>query len=159
MTRLPRLNLPDYPVKVVREGEALRIRDDLRGKYVALTPEEYVRQRFTAWLIRDLHYPAPLMNNEIALDINGTRRRCDTLVFDRDGSHFMVVEYKAPEVRITQDVFDQIARYNMVLRARYLVVSNGLSHFCCLMDYEARTYHFVPEIPDFTLIHHSQGQS
>ena len=159
MTVLPHLNIPDFPVKIMRVGESLRIRDDLRGKYVALTPEEYVRQRFTSWLIHDLHYPPSLMNNEVALDVNGTRRRCDTIVFDRDGSHFMIVEYKAPEVRITQDVFDQIARYNMVLHARYLVVSNGLQHFCCRMDYASATYHFLPEIPDFAMIHLSQGQS
>ena len=149
MNRLPSLHLPDYPVKIRREAERLQIFDPVRGKYVALTPEEYVRQRFTAWLINDLHYPASLMNNEIALEVNGTRRRCDTLVFDRTGAHFMVIEYKAPEVQITQAVFDQIARYNMALRARYLTVSDGLQHYCCLMDYEHDTYHFVREIPDF----------
>ena len=149
MNRLPKLRLPDYPVKIRREADRLQIFDPLRGKYVALTPEEYVRQRFTARLINDLHYPASLMNNEIALDINGTRRRCDTLVFDRRGGHFMVIEYKAPDVQITQEVFDQIARYNMALRARYLTVSNGLQHYCCMMDYEHGTYHFVREIPDF----------
>ena len=149
MTVLPHLNIPDFPVKIMRVGESLRIRDDLRGKYVALTPEEYVRQRFTAWLTHDLHYPPSLMNNEVALDVNGTRRRCDTVVFDRDGSHFMIVEYKAPEVRITQDVFDQIARYNMVLHARWLVVSNGMRHFCCEIDYEKRGVRFLPNVPRY----------
>lgn len=147
MNRLPSLNLPDYPVKIRREGERLRIWDTLRSKYVALTPEEYVRQRFTSWLINDLHYPAPLMNNEIVMNLNGTRRRCDTLVFNRHGGHFMIVEYKAPDVNITQEVFDQIARYNMVLHADYLVVSNGIRHYCCRMDYAQNSYHFLPAIP------------
>lgn len=149
MTSLPHLNLPDYPVKIRRQQDRLSIFDSLRGKYVALTPEEYVRQRFTAWLTADLHYPASLMNNEIALEVNGIRRRCDTLVFDRRGGHFLIVEYKAPDVAITQDVFDQIARYNMALHARYLVVSNGMQHYCCHLDYEHETYHFIREIPDF----------
>lgn len=149
MTKLPRLNLPDYPVKVRRHGTSYVIMDMLRHKYVELTPEEYVRQRFVLWLVTDMHYPVSLMNNEVGVNVGGVRRRCDTLVFNRDGSHFMIVEYKAPEVRITQEVFDQIARYNMTLRARYLVVSNGLQHYCCSMDYENASYHFIPAIPDY----------
>ena len=155
MNKLPTLNLPPYPVKIRSGREGYTIFDTLRGKYVALTPEEYVRQRFTAWLINDLHYPPALMNNEVSLDINGVRRRCDTLVFDRHCSHFMIVEYKAPEVRITQDTFDQIARYNMVLRARYLVVSNGLDHYCCRIESEAGNYHFIREVPDFRAVNQS----
>lgn len=149
MERLPELNLPDWPVRVRRDADMLRIWDRLRRKWVALTPEEYVRQRFTAWLIEHRHYPEALMNNEVALDLNGTRRRCDTLVFDRRGGHFMIVEYKAPDVNITQEVFDQIARYNMVFRAYYLTVSNGLNHYCCRMDYGKGTYSFVREVPDY----------
>ncbi|MDE6648718.1 MAG: type I restriction enzyme HsdR N-terminal domain-containing protein [Muribaculaceae bacterium] len=129
------------------EGKILKVFDTLRRKYVALTPEEYVRQHFTAWMTGYLGYPASLMNNEVPLILNGTRRRCDTVVFRSDGSPSVIVEYKAPTVAITQKVFDQIARYNMVLHSRYLIVSNGLQHFCCSMDYEHDTYSFLRQIP------------
>ena len=132
------------------EGKILKVFDPLRGKYVALTPEEYVRQHFTAWMTDSLGYPASLMDNEVSLRLNDTSRRCDTVVFRPDGTPSVIVEYKAPTVAITQDVFDQIARYNMVLRSHYLVVSNGLRHFCCEMDYEKETYRFLPRIPAWT---------
>lgn len=129
------------------EDNILKVFDTLRHKYVALTPEEYVRQHFTAWMTNSLGYPASLMNNEVSISLNNTRRRCDTVVFRSDGTPAMIVEYKAPTVEITQDVFNQIARYNMVLRSRYLVVSNGLRHFCCEMDYDTDSYSFLPKIP------------
>lgn len=132
------------------EGDILKVFDPLRRKYVALSPEEYVRQHFTAWMIDSFGYPASLMNNEVSLSLNDTKRRCDTVVFRSDGSPAVIVEYKAPTVAITQKVFDQIARYNMVLRSRFLIVSNGLSHFCCEMDYEKETYRFLPNIPLWT---------
>lgn len=147
--KFPHLNLPDIPLRLRREGAMIKIWDMLRKKYVALTPEEYVRQRFVAWLVSELRYPASLMNNEVSLSLNGLQRRCDTIVFDRTGGHLMIVEYKAPGVRITQDVFDQIARYNMALRASYLTVSNGLEHYCCRMDYVNSTYSFLPRIPGY----------
>lgn len=126
----------------------MKVFDPLRRKFVAYTPEEHVRQHFVAYLADVLHYPRGLMANEVSLDINGLSRRCDTLVSDREGKPFMVVEYKAPSVTITQEVFDQIARYNMVIGARYVVVSNGLRHFCCMMDASGSSYHFIPRIPD-----------
>lgn len=129
------------------DEKILKVFDPLRSKYVALTPEEYVRQHFTAWMTGSLGYPASLMKNEVSLSLNNTRRRCDTVVFRSDGSPVVIVEYKAPTVAITQDVFDQIARYNMVLRSRYLIVSNGLRHYCCEMDYDNETYAFLPNIP------------
>ncbi|MDE6560780.1 MAG: type I restriction enzyme HsdR N-terminal domain-containing protein [Muribaculaceae bacterium] len=129
------------------EDKILKVFDPLRKKYVALTPEEYVRQHFTAWMTGNLGYPASLMGNEVPLSLNNTRRRCDTVVFRSDGSPVVIVEYKAPTVAITQSVFDQIARYNMVLRSRYLIVSNGLRHFCCEMDYDHDSYSFLSAIP------------
>lgn len=129
------------------EDGILKVFDPLRRKYVALTPEEYVRQHFTSWMTSQLGYPSSLMSNEVSISLNNTRRRCDTVVFRSDGTHAMIVEYKAPTVEITQSVFDQIARYNMVLRSRYLVVSNGLRHFCCEMDYNTDSYSFLPQIP------------
>lgn len=129
------------------DDKILKVFDPLRSKYVALTPEEYVRQHFTAWMTDSLGYPASLMKNEVSLMLNNTRRRCDTVVFRSDGTPVVIVEYKAPTVSITQEVFDQIARYNMVFRSRYLIVSNGLRHYCCEMDYENDTYAFLPNIP------------
>ncbi|MDE6553612.1 MAG: type I restriction enzyme HsdR N-terminal domain-containing protein [Muribaculaceae bacterium] len=150
MTEQPPLNLPPVELRLKMEGKNLKVFDPLRKKYVALTPEEYVRQHFTAWMTESFGYPASLMNNEVSLKLNGTSRRCDTVIFRKDGSPAVVVEYKAPTVAITQNVFDQIARYNMVLRSRFLIVSNGLRHFCCEMDYENDTYRFLPHIPVWT---------
>lgn len=144
------LNLPPFDMKVKRGDNILKVFDPLRKKYVALTPEEYVRQHFVNWLITGLRYPSSLTANEIGIELNGTKRRCDTIVFNPDGSPLMIVEYKAPNVSISQKVFDQIVRYNMVLHARYLTVSNGIRHFCCIIDYAANTYHFIPEIPNYT---------
>ncbi len=121
----------------------------MRDKYVNLTPEEYVRQHFVAYLRKELGYPASIMANEIAIELNGTRKRCDTVIFDRDAAPYMIVEYKAPGVAITQTVFDQIVRYNLKLHAKYLVVSNGLRHYCCVMDYAVDSYHFIPRIPAY----------
>ena len=132
------------------DGRILKVFDSLRGRYVALTPEEYVRQHFTSWMTGELGYPASLIGNEVSISLNGNRRRCDTVVFRSDGSHLMIVEYKAPTVAISQAVFDQIARYNMVLRSRYLVVSNGLRHYCCEMNYDNDSYSFLPSIPAWT---------
>lgn len=129
------------------DGKILKVFDPLRKKYVALTPEEYVRQHFTAWMTDDLGYPVSLMSNEVPIKLNDTSRRCDTVVFRPDGTPAVIVEYKAPTVAITQKVFDQIARYNMVLRSRILIVSNGLRHYCCEMDYETDSYRFLQNIP------------
>ena len=142
------LNLPEYGARVRRlDDGALQIYDGLRRKFVALTPEEWVRQHFVHWLLDVKHYPASLTANEVGLRLNGTLRRCDTVVFGRDGLPAVVVEYKAPEVAITQRVFDQIARYNLVMRAGYLVVSNGLDHYCCRYDHATGRYAFVREVP------------
>lgn len=132
------------------EKNILKVFDRLRKKYVAMTPEEYVRQHFTAWMTESLGYPASLIGNEVSIRLNDTCRRCDTVVFRSDGTPAVIVEYKAPTVPITQSVFDQIARYNMTLRSRYLIVSNGMRHFCCEMDYEKNDYRFLPYIPHWT---------
>lgn len=152
MTQLPPLNLPPVDLKIRREGNLVKVYDPLRRKFVNLTPEEYVRQHFTAWLISGFGYPASVMANEVALDLNGTSKRCDTVVFGPDGRPLMIIEYKAPGVAVTQGVFDQIVRYNMRLKARYLVVSNGMRHYCCVNDYERSSYHFIPVIPVYSEI-------
>lgn len=147
---MQKLNLPECALRLRREsGGGVSVYDELRGKFVALTPEEWVRQHFVAYLIHDRHFPQGAINNEIALVQNGIKRRCDTLVLDRIGRPLMIVEYKASTVAITQKVFDQIVRYNSVLRATYLVVSNGIVHICCRINYVDNSYEFLTEIPDY----------
>lgn len=143
------LNLPSYNYQVKRTADGDKIFDCLRHKFVALTPEEWVRQHFTSFLIKHKGYPTSLMANEISLSLNGTSRRCDTIIYDRTGKPLVIVEYKANTVEITQKVFDQIVRYNMVLKAQYLIVSNGMKHYCCRIDYDNHTYHFLQEIPPY----------
>lgn len=144
------LNLPQKQFNIKKSDDGrLRIFDRLRRKFVALTPEEWVRQNFVAFLIDDRGFPAGLMANEVSLTQNGISRRCDTLVSDRNGRPFVIVEYKAPTVAVTQNVFDQIVRYNMVFQARYLIVSNGLAHYCCSIDYTTGSYTFLEEIPHY----------
>lgn len=146
------LNLPQYAIKVVKRNGKPFIFDELRKKYVALTPEEWVRQHFVHFLLTGKGYPAGLTANEISLTLNGTAKRCDTVVYDRHARARMIIEYKAPHIEITQKVFDQISRYNMVLHVDYLVVSNGLQHYCCRMDYARRSYTFLQDIPDYDTI-------
>lgn len=147
MTRA--LNLPKIELRTTLDGEIVKVFDPLRRKYVALTPEEFVRQHFAAWLQSDLGYPSSMMANEVKVELNGTSKRCDTVVYGPDGKPWMIVEYKAPDIKISQGVFDQIVRYNMELKARYLVVSNGIDHFCCVMDYDSDSYNFIPRIPGY----------
>ncbi len=142
------LNLPAFDVLIRREaGGLLQIYDRLRDKYVALTPEEWVRQHFVNFLIEHKRYPASLMANEVGLKQNGCRRRCDTIVYDRCARPVAIVEYKSPEIAITNRVFDQIVRYNMVLNVGVLMVSNGLSHYCCRCLPQEDKYVFLREVP------------
>lgn len=145
MPSLPHLSLPPFSPQL-RDGE---IFDPLRRKFVALTPEEWVRQWFTDYLHNSLGYPRGLMANEVSLKLNNTLRRCDTIVYSARGMKpLMVVEYKAPHIAVTQRVFDQIARYNMVIGAPWLIVTNGLTHYCCRRT--PTGYTFLPSIPPYT---------
>ena len=155
--KMPSLNLPPYDMKIEDDGKDLKIYDPIRHKMVVLTPEEFVRQHFVAWIHHQYGYPRSLIANEIGITVNGTKKRCDTVVFNREGDPLMIVEYKAPGVTITQDTFDQIVRYNMSLKARYLVVSNGLNHYCCVIDYNSGTYNFIPGIPTYKEINDTLG--
>ena len=143
------LNLPPFDVKISSAGEKKQIFDFIRRRYVALTPEEWVRQHFVHFLADEKGYPPFLMANEVQLKLNGMSRRCDTVVYDRSLTPRVIVEYKAPSVEITQKVFDQIGRYNRVLRVDYLIVSNGLAHYCCRIDYATQGYTFLPDIPPY----------
>jgi hypothetical protein len=143
------LNLPTFAAKIRKNGHGMEILDPLRKKYVALTPEEWVRQHFVNYLVTEKNYPASLIANEAGIKLNSLTRRCDTVVYNNRLEPVMIIEYKEPNVAISQQVFDQIARYNIVLRVRYLVVSNGMRHYCCRMDYEKQSYEYLTEIPDY----------
>lgn len=143
------LNLPAFDAKIAARNGKNIIFDVIRRRYVALTPEEWVRQHFIHFLIDYKGYPQALMANEVQVSLNGTRKRCDTVLYRRDLTARMIVEYKSPEVEITQKVFDQITRYNMVLKVDYLIVSNGIRHYCCRMDYEHKNYTFLQDIPEY----------
>ncbi|MDE6308556.1 MAG: type I restriction enzyme HsdR N-terminal domain-containing protein [Muribaculaceae bacterium] len=147
---MPKLNLPNIQAQIrTCDDGVTRIYDPLRRKFVALTPEEWVRQHFTAYMIDHCGYPSGLMANEVSIKLNDTLKRCDTVLFDMARRPMLIVEYKAPHIAITQRVFDQIVRYNMVLKARMVVVSNGLSHYCCEIDYSNHTYRFAERLPQW----------
>ena len=146
------LNLPKYETKICERDGKLQIFDPLRKCHVALTPEEWVRQHFVNFLIESRGFPTALMANEVAITVNGMKRRCDTVVYDRQLQPRVIVEYKAPTVKITKEVFAQISRYNLTLKVDYLIVSNGLQHYCCRMDYPNNSYSFMQEIPEYTKI-------
>lgn len=150
----PPLHLPAIDTHITYgAGGRPSIFDSQRKRYVTLTAEEWVRQHFVAYLVRQLGYPAALIGNEVALDVSGVRRRCDTVVYSPlDGHPLAIVEYKAPSVAITQEVFCQIQSYNSVLHADYLIVSNGLRHFCCKNDYETMQASFLAEIPRWEVV-------
>ena len=150
MTR--QLNLPPYEIRVKEEGGRRMIFDFLRRRSVALTPEEWVRQHFVHFLVEHKGYPKGLLGNEIELRVGEKKLRCDTLLYNKALAPQMIVEYKAPDIELTQRVFDQISAYNLLLRVDYLIVSNGMQHYCCRMDYENHRYEFLREIPDYHLL-------
>ncbi|MCR5043278.1 MAG: type I restriction enzyme HsdR N-terminal domain-containing protein [Bacteroidaceae bacterium] len=142
------LNLPPFEANIKKQNGMVKILDILRQKFVALTPEEWVRQHFVHFLIEQKGYSKTLMANEVAVTLNGMSRRCDTVVYRQEGMKpLMIVEYKRPDVEITQRVFEQICRYNMVLEVEWLVVSNGLKHYCCQVDIKNGGYAFMKDIP------------
>lgn len=143
------LNLPAFDIKVTEIRGSLSVFDRLRKKYVALTPEEWVRQHFINFLITEKGYPVSLIANEIMVNLNGQKKRCDSVVFDRSGEPIVIVEYKAPDIEINQKVFDQIARYNIVLRVGLLIVSNGINHYCCRIDYDKQEFFYLEDIPEY----------
>ena len=152
ITKMIRLNLPEYEINVVERDGKRMIFDFLRRKYVALTPEEWVRQHFTHFLVSQKGYPKTLLANEAQLQIGDKHLRCDTVLYNKEMQPLMIVEYKAPQIQLQQKTFDQIAAYNLLLHADFLVVSNGLQHYCCQMVYEQRNYRFLTEIPDYATL-------
>ncbi|WP_455127426.1 type I restriction enzyme HsdR N-terminal domain-containing protein [Prevotella veroralis] len=143
------LNLPPYQIRVKETGGRKQIFDILRRKYVALTPEEWVRQHFIHYLIEHKNYPAPLLANEVPLQIGEKRMRADSVLYDNQLHPRIIIEYKAPNITLTQKVFDQITVYNLLLHVDYLIVSNGMTTYICKMDYEKQTYKFLETIPNY----------
>lgn len=146
---MTRLNLPPFEIKLRGTKTQPQIFDILRKKYIALTPEEWVRQHFVHFLVEHKGYPAALMANEIQLKVGEKTLRADSVLYSRELKPRMIIEYKAPHIPITQKVFDQISVYNMLLHVDYLVVSNGLQHYICKMDYNDKKYLFLEDIPDY----------
>ncbi|MFV0554344.1 MAG: type I restriction enzyme HsdR N-terminal domain-containing protein [Mangrovibacterium sp.] len=144
------LNLPKFDFRTKIENGKTLLFDEIRRKFIVLTPEEWVRQNFIKYLVNHLNYPAGLMNIEGGLQLNGHTYRADLLVCDKKGNPLLLVEFKAPQVKITQDTFDQIARYNIIYRVPYLVVSNGMQHYCCHVNFEENNYAFLKEVPSFS---------
>lgn len=144
-----KLNLPEYAFRTKTENDKTLLFDEIRKKYVVLTPEEWVRQNFIRYLIVEKAYPQNLMAVEKQVKVNQQQRRFDLLIYKRDGTPYLIAEFKAPMVKITQNAFDQVVRYNMALRVKRVVVSNGMQHFACEIDYENNSYTFLKEIPMF----------
>ncbi|MGD1846744.1 MAG: type I restriction enzyme HsdR N-terminal domain-containing protein [Salibacteraceae bacterium] len=143
------LNLPTYIFKIKSEGQRSQIFDSTRRKYVALTPEEWVRQNYVEFLVQERQFPRSLMAIEQSLTYNRMQRRCDLLAYTQTGQPALMVECKAPNIKIDQKVFDQIARYNMSLQVPYLAVTNGLEHYYCYIDLANRSYRFLPDCPAY----------
>ncbi len=141
------LNLPPYNIRFTEKEGKKYIYDPLRRKNVAFTPEEWVRQHFVNFLITDKGYPKGRIANEVSINLNNTLKRCDTIVYDDFLDPLAIIEYKAPEVNISEKVFEQIIQYNSAMHVPYLIVSNGLFHYCCHISYETLDYQFLKDIP------------
>jgi hypothetical protein len=146
---MQKLNLPEYAFRKKNEDGKQLIFDNIRKKFVVLTPEEWVRQNFIQYLKREKKYPESLMAVEKQIKIHGKQRRFDLLIYLRNGQPYLIAEFKAPGIKITQDAFDQVVRYNMALRVERVIVSNGLQHFACEIDYVNNSYTYLHEIPEF----------
>ena len=143
------LNLPPSTFKFKELNGKRAIFDIIRKKYVILTPEEWVRQNFIHFLIESRQYPKALIKLEFGVKYNELAGRSDITVFDRKGEIFMLVECKAPHIAVSNEVFAQASRYNIRLKAKYMVVTNGLLHFCCCINQAEKKYDFLEDIPSF----------
>ena len=146
---MQKLNFPTYSFRFKNSENKVSIFDEIRKKFILLTPEEWVRQHVVQFLLQDKNYPKSYINVEKLIKINDLSKRYDGVVFQPNGEIFLLIECKAPEVAISQQTFDQIARYNLVLKAKYLMVTNGLNHYFCQMDFENEKYVFLKELPEY----------
>ena len=149
---MQKLNFQLYNFRFKNNENKVSIFDEIRKKFIILTPEEWVRQHVVQFLMQEKKYPKSLINVEKVLKVNGLRKRYDVVVFNSDGSIFILIECKAPEVKIAQTTFDQIARYNMTMKSEFLMVTNGLNHYFCQMDFENEKYQFLPELPMYKIV-------
>ncbi|KIA86790.1 type I restriction enzyme HsdR N-terminal domain-containing protein [Flavobacterium sp. AED] len=146
---MQKLNFQLYNFRFKNSENKVSIFDEIRKKFIILTPEEWVRQHVVQFLLEEKKYPKSLINVEKVLKVNGLRKRYDVVVFNTDGSIFILIECKAPEIKIAQATFDQIARYNMTMKAQFLMVTNGLNHYFCQMDFENEKYAFLENLPNY----------
>ncbi|SKB29393.1 type I restriction enzyme HsdR N-terminal domain-containing protein [Daejeonella lutea] len=144
------LNLPHYPFRLKQTGETMYIFDEVRKKFLVLTPEEWVRQHFVQFLINEKKYPRSLIKLEGGLTLNTLKKRSDILLFNNLGEKTILIECKAPSVKISQSTFDQVARYNFVHRVKFLVVTNGLQHYCAEINFENESYQFLKNLPEYS---------
>ncbi|NND79005.1 MAG: type I restriction enzyme HsdR N-terminal domain-containing protein [Maribacter sp.] len=144
------LNFPTYDFRFKNSENKVHIFDPIRKKFVVLQPEEWVRQNVVQFLIQEKKYPKSLINVEKQINLKTLKKRYDIVIFDTKGKISILVECKSPKIIINQQAFDQIARYNMQLNAKFLMVTNGLQHFYCKMDYKQEKYTFLEQIPDFS---------
>lgn len=149
---MQKLNLPTYSYKLQKKNEKNYIFDPIRQKYLVLTPEEWVRQHFVHYLLQEKGVPPSLINNEIIINKLGLLRRCDSVIYSSQMAPLVIVEYKAPSVKITQKVFDQIAAYNIQLKVPFLIFSNGLKHYCCKIKPSDNKVVFLKNIPSYSEI-------
>jgi hypothetical protein len=146
---MEKLNLPQYPIKIKEEGGKQYIFDSIRKKYLVLTPEEWVRQNFIQFLIQEKGFPASLVEIEKGLKLNELQKRADAVISNNNGFPIVLIEFKATSVKITQETFEQVARYNSIFKVPYLIVSNGLEHFCAKIDFTQNSFEFLKEVPNY----------
>ncbi len=149
---LQALNLPPFPFQIKKKENGFYLFDALRKKDILITPEEWVRQHFIQFLINQKKYPKAFFAIEKGLTLHERNKRTDIVVYNAETKPHLIVECKAPSVAIDQAVFEQIIRYNFVHQAKYLVLSNGITHFCCVVDYETNELNFISEIPEYQAI-------
>ncbi|MDB4926164.1 type I restriction enzyme HsdR N-terminal domain-containing protein [Mucilaginibacter sp.] len=143
------LNLPPHPFKITDENGQLSLFDEIRKKNIIITPEEWVRQHFVQYLIKQKNYPKSLIKLEGGHKLHGKQKRSDIIAFNSAGEKILLVECKAPSIPIDQKVFDQVARYNIVHKIVLLAVTNGLQHYYCRINFEQQGYKFIEELPDY----------
>jgi hypothetical protein len=146
---MKQLQFPTYSFRFKNSENKVAIFDEIRKKFIIVTPEEWVRQHVVQFLLQDKKYPKSHINVEKLLKINNLNKRYDVVVYKPDGNITILIECKAPGVKISQSTFDQIARYNMTLNADYLMVTNGLNHYFCKMDYQNEKYDFLTDLPEY----------
>jgi len=143
------LNLPTYQFTIKEENKKTKIFDAIRKKFLVLTPEEWVRQHIVRFLVEEKGFPSSLIAIEMGLKLNGLQKRADILVYSKSGQPILMVECKAPHIKIDQKVFDQIGRYNIIFKLPYLLVTNGMEHFCAQIDFISKDFSFLKDIPEY----------